>query len=82
MSIKYVESKRASDGMDEANLQFDNGDLEALKNAMEQYNFIDEEKAIRFALYVLLKAEKNIVYVDEGEKRVALTPADQTVKPH
>lgn len=62
-------------------LKIDNGDLQAMREVMDKYGFIDEEKAIRFALYVLLKAEKNAVYVDEGDKKVSVTPSSQTVKP-
>lgn len=58
----------------------DNGDLQALSEVIEKFNFIDEQAALRFALYVLLKAEKNVVYVDQGDKTVVLTPTEQVIK--
>jgi hypothetical protein len=80
MSIK----KEIIAGIDPANnykLAIDNGDLQAIKEVIEKYNFIDEQAALRFALFALLKAEKNVIYVDEGEKKVMLTPSATVVKP-
>lgn len=61
-------------------LEIDNGDLEAITDVMEKYNFKDEESMIRFILFVLLKSENNTVYIDEGEKKVSLTPAAHLLK--
>lgn len=60
-------------------LEMDNGDFQALKQVISKYHFKDEEAALRFALFVLLNAEKNVVYVDEGEKKVALSPAQKLI---
>lgn len=61
-------------------LEVDNGDLQAINEVMQKYNFKDEEAMIRFILFVLLKSEKNVVYIDEGDKKVALTPAQHLLK--
>ncbi len=62
------------------NLSLDNGDLQALKEVIGKFNFLDEQSALRFALFALLKAEKNVLYVDQGDKKVTLTPAQQLIK--
>lgn len=62
-------------------LSFDNGDIKALKEAIDKFSFVDEQAALRFALFALLKAEKNVLYVDEGNKKVVLTPSQQLIKP-
>lgn len=61
-------------------LEVDNGDLQALNEVVDKFGFIDEQAALRFALFVLLKAEKNVVYVDEGDKKVMFTPSAQAIK--
>lgn len=61
-------------------LEIDNGDLQAITEVMKKYNFKDEEAMIRFILFVLIKSENNTVYIDEGEKKVALTPAQHLLK--
>ncbi|MFZ5391858.1 MAG: hypothetical protein ACOZAR_01555 [Patescibacteria group bacterium] len=61
-------------------LSIDNGDLQALKDVVDKFGFVDEQAMLRFALFALLKAEKNVLYVDEGEKKVVLTPSQQLIK--
>lgn len=61
-------------------LFIDNGDLQALKESIEKFGFTDEQAALRFALFALLKAEKNVLYVDQGEKKVIITPSPQSIK--
>jgi hypothetical protein len=63
-------------------LSVDNGDLQALKEAIDKFGFIDEQAALRYALFALLKAEKNVLYVDEGDKKVIITPSAQSLKHH
>jgi len=75
--IKKPESTETS-----LSLSFDNGDFQALKEAMDKFKFIDEQAALRFALLALLKADKNVLYVDEGDKKVVLTPNPQFIKPN
>lgn len=62
-------------------LDIDNGDLQALNEVIEKIRFIDEQATIRFALFALLKAEKNVLYVDQGDKLVVLTPSSTVIKP-
>lgn len=61
-------------------LSIDNGDLQALREAIDKFGFIDEQAALRYALFALLKAEKNVLYVDEGDKKVIITPSAQSLK--
>ena len=58
-------------------LELDNGDREALNRILGGFNFKNEESALRFAMVVLLNAKNKTVYVDEGDKKVALTPNDE-----
>jgi hypothetical protein len=62
-------------------LSFDNGDRQALRQVVEQYNFIGEQEALRFALAVLLKNEGEGVYIEENGSKVLLTPSDKVIKP-
>jgi hypothetical protein len=62
-------------------LGINNGDLQALNEVVEKFDFADDQAALRFALFALLKAEKNVLYVDEGEKKVILTPSRASLKP-
>jgi hypothetical protein len=63
-------------------LSVNNGDLQALNEVITKYGFVDEEAALRFALYVLLKAEQNAVYVKEGSRIVSVTPTKVNPIPH
>jgi len=56
--------------------KFDNGDWQAIKNAVEQYNFINEQAMFRFALFILLEAENNNVFIEQDgvKKRVNPNP--------
>lgn len=58
-------------------LIMDNGDLRALVEVIEKFGFVDEQAALRFAL---LKAEKNVIYVDQGDKKVVLSPSSSILK--
>lgn len=39
-----------------------------------------EIAVLRFALFALLKAEKNVLYVDQGDKKVVLSPSHQLIR--
>lgn len=81
MAIKKIIN---ADGQSEdvkITLELDNGDLEALSTIVDQYSFKDFQAALRFALVVLLKASGDVVYVKEGDNKVALTPSDSLLKP-
>ncbi len=53
---------------------FDNGDLQAIKDAMEQYSFVDEEALFRFALFILLQAENNNIFIEQGGLKKQVNP--------
>lgn len=54
-----------------ATIVINNGDLEALKNAMEKYSFINQEALLRYALVVLLTTTDNKLYVKNDDGNVA-----------
>jgi hypothetical protein len=62
-------------------LSIDNGDLKGLNEVIEQYDFKDEEAAIRFSLLVLLKAEDNAVWIKENGVPTRYVPTDKQLKP-
>lgn len=60
--------------------QIDNGDLEALRNVMDQYGFVNEEALIRYALVSLLRSSDNQLYVRQGVNILAMKIADSLLK--
>lgn len=79
MAFKKIAFK--SDGTPEEPIKgsaFDvsNGDLNALGEIIKKWNFKSEAEALRFALAVMRQAEDEVVYVDQGGKKVGLTPSD------
>ncbi|MEA3249591.1 MAG: hypothetical protein U9Q03_04535 [Patescibacteria group bacterium] len=79
MAIQHIPNPDNAPEDQMRSFAFDNGDLTALRDAMEKYRFRDEEAMFRFALVALLRAEDNIIYVDEGDKTVELTPAPDLI---
>ncbi|MCW1891838.1 MAG: hypothetical protein KIH65_001170 [Candidatus Uhrbacteria bacterium] len=79
MAIKYTEST-GEDSKPNAILAIDNGDLQALKEVMETYNFIDQQALLRYALVSLLSSEDNTLYIREDGNIVAMKIADLLVK--
>ena len=59
---------------------FDNGDFQALKNAIEQYNFKNEEALFRFALFILLQAENNNVFIEQNGLKKQVSPNPSSLK--
>lgn len=79
--IKYTEKVR-DDGKPEAVLNIDNGDLQALKDIMEQYGFIDVQALIRYALVALLRASDNKLYIKRDDDGItALNVSSELIKP-
>lgn len=79
MAILYAEGE-GSDGKPNATLTIDNGDLQALKSAMEQYGFVDQQALMRYALVALLTATDNQLYVRSNGNIVTMKIADNLVK--
>lgn len=67
--ITYKEEKVGE--KDVATLTIDNGDLQGLKNAMEQYGLINQEALLRYALLSLLTTTDNKLYVKNDDGNVA-----------
>lgn len=80
MSIKRISSTESQDIVTEISLHIDNGDFQALKSAIEQYNFKDEEALIRFALFVLLQAENNGIFIEQGGMKKQVNPNPASLK--
>ncbi|MEK7473788.1 MAG: hypothetical protein AAB668_03655 [Patescibacteria group bacterium] len=59
--------------------EFDNGDFQAIESTMAKYHFVDEQAMFRFALVILLRAERNGVYIDEGGNRIFVSPSGNIV---
>ena len=62
-------------------LSFNNGDLTALKSAVEKLGFKDEEGLLRFALAVFSKsATRTLTVIDQDGKSIALNPSAALLK--
>lgn len=76
MAIREVDQKGLFDKKDALYLEVDNGDLEALKEIVDKWNFKDKPSVFRFCLAVLKKSEDQKVSIKEGDKSIILTPND------
>ena len=79
MAIKFTEEKNDA-GIAKGTISIDNGDLQALKDVMEQYHFIDEQALMRYALVALLRATDNQVYVRDNGNIVAMKLVEGLIK--
>ena len=78
MSISYKES-RTEQGLTGI-IKLDKGDLDALKDIMDQYNFVDQQALLRYALAVLLYSDDNKLYVSRDGSMLSLSASDQLIK--
>lgn len=70
-----------TDKPDELPLVFNNGDLAALKSAVNRLNFKDEESLLRYALAVISKsATRTLTVIDQDGKSMALNPSESLLK--
>ena len=79
MSIHYNEQTDA-EGKTVGVLHIDNGDLQAFRDVMEQYGFVNQEALVRYALVALLSAGDNKLYVKKDENIVAMNVAEKNIK--
>lgn len=79
MSISYREQDNTS-GLPVGILEIDYGDLEALKTVMEQYNFVDQQALLRYALVALLRADDNKLYIKQAGSIVSLNVSEELIK--
>lgn len=63
-------------------LKLDNGDYEVFKIIKDKWGFKNEESLLRFALTILLKAENNLVEIQDvnGNKTTLKPSAELTSK--
>ncbi|MEA3187627.1 MAG: hypothetical protein QOD99_1457 [Chthoniobacter sp.] len=60
----------------ELNLVFNNGDLDALKTAVEHLGFKDEVSLLRYTLAVISKsATRTLTVIDKDGKSIAFNPS-------
>lgn len=78
MAIQYSEGMNA-DGKPNAIISIDNGDLQALKQVMEAYGFVNQQALLRYALVSLITAGDNQLYVRDNGNIVAMKIADALV---
>ena len=74
MAINKIANPNGEAEDKKISLSFDNGDLQAIREAIEQYNFINEEALFRFALFILLQAENNNIFIEEGGLKKQVAP--------
>ena len=79
MAIKVTYSGQGDDR--KAKIDVDNGDLQALTDALKQYGFVDEQALMRYALVALLKSEDNNLYIKNGDRVAALKINAELLKP-
>lgn len=79
MAISFNEIT-SEDGKAKGTINIDNGDLQALKDIMEQYHFINQEALLRYALVALLKASDNKLYIKQNGGISSMTIADNLIK--
>lgn len=64
-------------GLEELPLYFNNGDLAALREALNRLGFRDEESAIRYMIAVLSRsATRSVSVIDRNGVKADLTPSD------
>jgi hypothetical protein len=82
MAIKRPASPAPSNPENELILAVNNGDLEALRDAMRRFGFRDEESVLRFALAVLSKsATRSLTITGLDGARISLNPSTDLLKP-
>ncbi len=83
MAIKQVSTNQfplKKDDLPGVILNIDNGDLQALEKIKEEWGFISEFDALRFALAAMVQAEDHILYVKKGKTKIGLTPGEELLK--
>lgn len=78
MAIQFQEQN--NNGKPQATITIDNGDLEALKDVMSQYSFINEEALLRYALVALLRSSDNNLYIKDNGNIVAMKVHESLIK--
>ncbi len=78
MAIIFKET--TEEGKNKALINIDNGDLQALKDVMEQYQFVNQEALLRYALVSLLNSTDNKLYIRDNENIVAMKISENLIK--
>jgi predicted metalloprotease len=76
MSIKITQQQQGK-----ISLEIDNGDLKALEEVIEKFDFKNEEAVLRYALYALLRSDIGGLLVEEDGKMFRLEPTSKVIKP-
>jgi len=79
MSISFSEQNN-TENKPVGTIHIDNGDLQALKDVMEQYKFVNQEALIRYALVALLNATDNKLYIKQNGNIVSMNISEKLIK--
>lgn len=80
MAIRRPDPSATTD--QELILAINNGDLEALQDAVRKFGFKNEESVLRYALAVLSKsATRSLSIIDQTGVRVNLNPSSDLLLP-
>ena len=78
--LKYTMAiKKTLNNSDKITLDINNGDLTALKEVIEKFKFKDEEAALRYSLYALLRTDTTGLVVEEEGKMFRLEPTSKVI---
>jgi hypothetical protein len=61
-------------------LEIDNGDLQKLDEVINKWKFVDYQSFMRFTVSIMLKTERNILYIDVNNHPQGIIPADHLIK--
>lgn len=61
-------------------IEIDNGDLQALNDAMKQYGFVSEEALLRYVLVALLESDGNGLYIKKDGNILSIKVSPSLIK--
>lgn len=78
MAVDYKENPTAE--KPNATITVDNGDLQAIKDVMATYRFVDQQAMLRYALVALLSSDDNKLFIKKDGNIVAMNVAESLLK--
>jgi arginyl-tRNA synthetase len=80
MAMKKITKNELFEELDSLYLEVNNGDLNAINEAIDKWNFKDEVSVLRFSLAVIAKAKNKKIYIEEDGEKIPLTPGEGLLK--
>lgn len=80
MAIKKISEEKNNKDVLGRTILIENGDLEALKTIVKEYNFKDEESALRFSLALLTTALNKSIVIEDGADKQFVKPSTSLLK--